>query len=68
MSDITLVLATRNKGKILELRRLLHDFDINIKGLDDFGPIPEVEEDGKTFEENAYKKASHTAKLLGVPA
>lgn len=68
MSDITLVLATRNKGKITELRKLLHDFDVNIKSLDDFGPIPEVEEDGKTFEENAIKKASHTAKLLGVPA
>jgi len=68
MDDKILVLATRNKGKIMELRKLLHDFDINIKGLDEFSPIPEVEEDGRTFEENAYKKASHTAKLLGVPA
>jgi XTP/dITP diphosphohydrolase len=68
MSDIMLVLATRNKGKIIELRKLLHDFNINIKGLDEFDPIPEVEEDGRTFEENALKKAYHTAKLLGVPA
>jgi XTP/dITP diphosphohydrolase len=68
MSDKTLVLATRNKGKILELRKLLLDFEIDIKGLDDFDPIPEVEEDGQTFEENAYKKAFFTAKTLGVPA
>jgi XTP/dITP diphosphohydrolase len=68
MSDKILVLATRNKGKITELRKLLHGFNINIKGLDDFDPIPEVEEDGKTFEENAYKKAFFTAKTLGVPA
>jgi XTP/dITP diphosphohydrolase len=68
MADTTLVLATRNKGKIIELRRLLSEFDITIKGLDDFSPIPEVEEDGNTFQDNAYKKAYHTAKLLGIPA
>ena len=28
----------------------------------------QVEEDGKTFDENAYKKASFTAKILGIPA
>lgn len=68
MSERTLVLATRNRGKITELKGLLSGFDIIIKGLDDFNPIPEVEEDGRTFEENAYKKASFTAKALGVPA
>ena len=39
-----------------------------IKSLEDFGPIPEVEEDGTTFEANAYKKASFTARVLGLPA
>lgn len=68
MSNITLVLATRNKGKITELRGLLSGFDIAIKGLDDFTPIPEPEEDGRTFEENAFKKASFTATALGLPA
>jgi len=63
-----LVLATRNKGKITELRSLLSGFDITVKGLDDFSPIPEAKEDGNTFEENAYKKAFFTAKALGVPA
>ena len=63
-----LVLATRNPGKTKEMGELLTGFPVVIKNLDDFGPIPEVEEDGSTFEENAYKKASFTAKVLGLPA
>ena len=65
---ITLVIATRNKGKTSEIRDLLKGFPVNIKNLSDFGPIPEVEEDGNTFDENAYKKASFTARVLGFPA
>ena len=63
-----LVLATRNAGKTREIREFLRDFPVEIKNLDDFGPIPSVEEDGGTFDENAYKKASFTAKVLGLPA
>lgn len=63
-----LVIATRNKGKTVEIRELLKDFPVEVKNLDDFGPIPEVEEDGATFDENAYKKASFAAKVLGFPA
>ena len=66
--DRPLVLATRNQGKVSEFKELVADFDIDIKSLDDFGPIPSVEEDGETFEDNAYKKASFTAKALGLPA
>ncbi|MDJ0912109.1 MAG: XTP/dITP diphosphatase [Desulfobacterales bacterium] len=65
---LTLVLATRNPGKTTEIRELLADFPITIQSLADFGPIPAIEEDGATFDENAYKKASETAKLLGMPA
>ncbi|MDI6686809.1 MAG: XTP/dITP diphosphatase [Desulfobacterales bacterium] len=65
---ITLVIATANKGKTSEIRDLLKGFPINIKNLADFGPIPEVVEDGNTFDENAYKKASFTARILGLPA
>jgi XTP/dITP diphosphohydrolase len=64
----TLVIATRNKGKTAEIRDLLKDFPVEIKNLDDFGPIPEVVEDGDTFDENAYKKSSFTARILGYPA
>lgn len=63
-----LVLATRNPGKAREIRGLLRDFPVEIKNLEDFGPVPEAEEDGTTFDENAYKKASLTAKILGLPA
>jgi XTP/dITP diphosphohydrolase len=65
---ITIVIATRNKGKKSEISDLLKGFPIDIKGLDDFGPIPHIEEDGDTFDENAYKKASFTARMLGFPA
>ena len=63
-----LVIATRNKGKTKEIKALLKDFPVNIKNLDDFGPIPHSEEDGDTFDENAYKKASFAARILGLPA
>ena len=66
--EISLVLATRNRGKIKEIDGYLKDYPIRIFCLDDFGPIPPVEEDGQTFEENAYKKASFVSRILGFPA
>ncbi len=68
MLDRTIVLATQNQGKISEIKGLLSSFDIEIRSLKDFGRIPPVEEDGETFEENAYKKAHSTARVLGFPA
>ncbi len=64
----TLVIATQNKNKSREIGELLKDFPIEVKNLGDFGPIPEVVEDGETFDDNAYKKASLTARFLGLPA
>ena len=49
MSGISIVLATRNQGKVREITELLSGYDIEIKSLDDFGPIPEVIEDGDTL-------------------
>jgi XTP/dITP diphosphohydrolase len=63
-----LVIATRNPGKTAEIRSLLTGFPVDVRNLTDFGPIPDVEEDGATFDENAYKKASFTARVLGFPA
>lgn len=63
-----LVVATRNPGKTGEIRSLLSGQDVIIKDLTDFGPIPEIAEDGLTFDENAYKKAGFAARVLGFPA
>ncbi len=63
-----LVVATHNSNKLKEFQKILSDFEIEIKCLNDFGPIPEAVEDGTTFDENAYKKAIHTARILGLPA
>jgi XTP/dITP diphosphohydrolase len=63
-----LILATTNTNKVKEFQEILKDFPIEIRSLADFGPLPEAIEDGETFDENAYKKAIHTAKILGFPA
>jgi XTP/dITP diphosphohydrolase len=68
VADQILVIATRNRGKSAEIKEMLADFPILVKDLNDFGPIPQPVEDGQTFEENAYKKAAFTAKVLGLPA
>jgi len=68
MKRNVIVVATRNRGKSKEIRSFLEGFPVEILDLNDFGPIPEVTEDGETFEENAYEKASFTAKVLGFPA
>ncbi|GGS94992.1 RdgB/HAM1 family non-canonical purine NTP pyrophosphatase [Nonomuraea spiralis] len=61
-----IVLATRNPGKIAELRRILAGFEI--VGLEEFPEIGEVAETGVTFEENALLKAHAVAKGSGLPA
>ncbi|MGP3954619.1 XTP/dITP diphosphatase [Nonomuraea sp. 3N208] len=61
-----IVLATRNAGKIAELRRILSGFDI--VGLEEFPSIGEVAETGVTFEENALLKAHAVAQGSGLPA
>ncbi len=63
-----IVIATKNKNKLREFKEILSGAEIEVKCLDDFGPIPDAVEDGTTFDENAYKKAIHTAKILGLPA
>ena len=68
MIDRPLVLATRNEGKIAEFKTFFPGLPMAMKSLNDFGFIPGVAEDGKTFEDNAYKKAHCTARVLGFPA
>ncbi|OQA00493.1 MAG: dITP/XTP pyrophosphatase [Planctomycetes bacterium ADurb.Bin401] len=60
-----ILVATTNPGKLKEISEML-DFDIEWKSLADFPDIKEVEEDGKTFAENAQKKALGYAKQTGL--
>ncbi len=62
-----IVLATGNLNKVKELKGLLKDAPVQLKCLKDYGPLPPVVEDGQTFDDNAYKKAYHYARVLGLP-
>ena len=60
-----ILVATGNPGKIVEIRAML-DADVKWLGLADLPPMDEIAEDGKTFAENARKKALGYAKETGL--
>lgn len=62
-----LLIATRNPGKLGEVKQFLSDLPIELVGLTDIGVMEKVEETGKTFEENAIIKAKFYARLSGLP-
>jgi XTP/dITP diphosphohydrolase len=66
MSQIV-VIATRNKGKVREMAELFKRRGFDVRSLDDYSGIPEIEETGSTFFENALIKAQTVADLLQVP-
>ena len=68
MAAPVLVMASRNPGKIRELRQILADLDLNLVGLDDFPELPEISEEGTTFAENAAAKAREVVRLTQLPA
>ena len=57
MKSPELLVATRNKKKLGEIRELLKELKVRITSLDDYRNLLKIEEDGKTFEQNAIKKA-----------
>jgi XTP/dITP diphosphohydrolase len=64
----TVVVATGNKGKLLELRALLAGLPIDLMSMRDALPSPlEIDEDGLTFEANALKKARVVAAATALP-
>ncbi len=63
-----LVVATRNKGKIVEINALLAGLVEQISSAADYAEFPETVEDGATFEENALKKAREAACFTRLPA
>ncbi len=60
-----IIVATKNKGKIREIRKALKGLRLKIYSLNDFSDIPEIEEDGKSFHENALKKARFYSTYFG---
>jgi XTP/dITP diphosphohydrolase len=64
----SIVFASRNRGKIREIRALLEGLPVSLLSLDDVPGAPEVEEDGDSFLANALKKASAIAHHAGCAA
>ena len=61
-----LLVATSNAGKVRELSQLLAGLPLRLRLLAEFGDIPEAEETGRTFAENATLKALHYSALGGM--
>jgi len=62
-----LVLATHNLGKIKEMKEILGDFGVDVLSAEEAGVKEDVLEDGKTFKENALKKAKFISERLNPP-
>jgi len=62
---LEVIVATRNKGKTREIRDALKGLNLRIYSLSDFEDVPEIEEDGDSFTENALKKARFYSKVFG---
>jgi len=67
-SDFEILVATRNRGKILEIQKALRGSPIKLRYLDEFPNVPAVEEVGRTYEENAVLKAFGYSTATGVAA
>lgn len=61
-----LVIATRNRHKLAEIREIFHIPELEVVSAFDFPDVPDVVEDGETFEANAIKKAVTLAKVTGL--
>lgn len=59
------MVATRNRGKVREIREALKGLGLRIHALSDFGEGSEIKEDGQSFTENALKKARFYSKVFG---
>ncbi len=64
----TIVLATRNQGKVRELEKSFNALGLCTVSLHDFPDLPEVQETGTSFTENALLKARAVARLTGLTA
>ncbi len=62
---IEILIATNNLGKVKEIKDILDSSKIKILTMKDFPPLPKIEEDGKTYQENAVKKARKISEYTG---
>ena len=60
-----ILVATRNPGKVREIRKAFKGLGFRIRSLRDFQRVPQMEEDGRSFAENALKKARFYSKVYG---
>lgn len=67
LKNNTVLIATKNQGKVTEFKNYLNKLDMAVLSLSDFSDMPEIIEDGETFAENALKKAKIIAKHLQIP-
>jgi XTP/dITP diphosphohydrolase len=58
-----LIVATKNKGKISEIKKVLQGMPFEVLSMGDIGITTDVVEDGKTFEENSLKKADEICNI-----
>ncbi len=62
---LEILIATNNLGKVKEIKDILNSPEIKILTMKDFPPLPKIEEDGKTYQENAVKKARKISEYTG---
>lgn len=60
---LEVVVATKNKKKLKEIREILKGFSLKLSSLADYEKVPRIIENGKTFKENAIKKAVKIARF-----
>lgn len=65
MENKKIVVATNNKGKLIEIKKILNDYEI--LSLNDLGLKIDVNEDGNSFKENSIKKAKEVFKVTNIP-
>src|SRR5512134_2612566 len=62
---LTLLVGTKNRGKLVEIQSILSGLDLDLLSLPDCSRVPDVIEDGLTYRDNAVKKARTYAAWSG---
>lgn len=62
---LEIIIATKNLSKVKEIKDILDNSNIKILTKKDFPQLPKIDEDGKTFQENALKKACKISEYTG---